>query len=178
VQLSGEFTARHRLAPGVRRVPAGPQRVEGPPVKRLTVVWQPPGQAHSVRTQFATMAAHLPVPAESTAIPMRSHAPKRSLLVEWRLGGPTPRAYWLTNIGDRPVGELATLVKLAPHARYDLDELASTVGLGHHEGRSFGGWHHHVTLVSVAQAFLVLDAVCEPGGSTIPDHIRNSQFCW
>ena len=34
----------------------------------------------------------------------------------------------------------------APHA----------LGLDHFEGRSFKGWHHHVTLVSAAHAFVTL----------------------
>jgi SRSO17 transposase len=29
------------------------------------------------------------------------------------------------------------------------------VGLRHFEGRSYIGWHHHVTLVSMAHAFAV-----------------------
>jgi SRSO17 transposase len=31
------------------------------------------------------------------------------------------------------------------------------VGLHHFEGRSCRGWHHHVTLVTLAYAFLVLE---------------------
>ena len=31
------------------------------------------------------------------------------------------------------------------------------VGLDHFEGRSWQGWHHHVTLVSLAYAFLALE---------------------
>jgi SRSO17 transposase len=31
-----------------------------------------------------------------------------------------------------------------------------SLGLDHFEGRSFGGWHHHVTLVSLAHAFVTL----------------------
>jgi SRSO17 transposase len=178
VQLSSEFTARHRMAPEVRRVTTGPPRVDQRTVKRLTVVWQHPAATHSVRSQFAVLPVHLPVPIDPTVATARSAASRRSLLIEWRLGGSTPRGYWLTNMTDRPVAELATLVKLGPQARHDLDELGATVGLGDHEGRSFGGWHHHVTLVSVAQTFQVLDALCEPGQAIVPDHVRNSQFSW
>jgi SRSO17 transposase len=31
------------------------------------------------------------------------------------------------------------------------------VGLDHFEGRSWQGWHHHVTLVTLAYAFLMLE---------------------
>ena len=30
----------------------------------------------------------------------------------------------------------------------------------HYEGRSFGGWHHHVTLVAVGHGFLSLERLC------------------
>ncbi|MFE7276477.1 IS701 family transposase, partial [Streptomyces sp. NPDC057623] len=30
------------------------------------------------------------------------------------------------------------------------------LGLDHFEGRTWRGWHHHVTLVTAAQAFLTL----------------------
>ena len=33
---------------------------------------------------------------------------------------------------------------------HDYRELKDALGLDHFEGRSFRGWHHHVTLVSVA----------------------------
>jgi SRSO17 transposase len=39
---------------------------------------------------------------------------------------------------------------------HDDRELKDALGLDHFEGRSFKGWHHHVTLVSVAHAFVTL----------------------
>ncbi|KDA40422.1 hypothetical protein BMG523Draft_04779 [Frankia sp. BMG5.23] len=35
---------------------------------------------------------------------------------------------------------------------HDYRELKDGLGLDHFEGRTFTGWHRHVTLVSVAQA--------------------------
>jgi hypothetical protein len=35
--------------------------------------------------------------------------------------------------------------------------MKGALGLDHFEGRGFGGWHHHVTLVSVAHGFLILE---------------------
>lgn len=113
---------------------------------RTTVVWQPPTQPHPVRSQFATVPA----------------SPARSMLLEWKLGAPTPRAYWLTNMTDRTAAELGALAKIVPKAQHDLAHLTESVGLGHHEGRSFGGWHHHVTLVSAAQSFKVLQDLQSP----------------
>jgi SRSO17 transposase len=31
------------------------------------------------------------------------------------------------------------------------------LGLDHYEGRNWTGWHHHVTLVMLAHAFLTLE---------------------
>ena len=39
----------------------------------------------------------------------------------------------------------------------DYRELKDALGLDHFEGRSYPGWNHHVTLVSVAHAFLTLE---------------------
>jgi SRSO17 transposase len=36
------------------------------------------------------------------------------------------------------------------------------LGLDHFEGRSFAGWHHHVTLVAVAHGFLTLERLRRP----------------
>jgi SRSO17 transposase len=35
--------------------------------------------------------------------------------------------------------------------------LKGALGLDHFEGRGWAGWHHHVTLVSVAHRFLILE---------------------
>jgi SRSO17 transposase len=39
---------------------------------------------------------------------------------------------------------------------HDYRELKHGLGLDHFEGRTWRGWHHHVTLVTAAQAFLTL----------------------
>ena len=35
-----------------------------------------------------------------------------------------------------------------------------------------------VTLVSAAQTFRVLESMCQPGQSTVPDEVRKTEFCW
>jgi SRSO17 transposase len=78
------------------------------------------------------------------------------LLIEWPEGEAEPTKYWLAQLGcDRP--GLRRLVKIA-HARWriemDYRELKDELGLDHFEGRHWLGWHHHVTLVTLAYAFL------------------------
>ncbi|MDG4790326.1 hypothetical protein O7626_31145 [Micromonospora sp. WMMD1102] len=39
---------------------------------------------------------------------------------------------------------------------HDYRELKTGLGLDHYEGRTWQGWHHHITLVSAVHAFLTL----------------------
>ena len=39
---------------------------------------------------------------------------------------------------------------------HDCRELKTGLGIDHFEGRSFTGWHRHVTLVGLAQAFVTM----------------------
>jgi len=81
------------------------------------------------------------------------------LLMEWPEGEAEPTKYWLAQLGARPPA-LCRLVKMA-HARWriemDYRELKAELGLDHFEGRPWLGWHHHVTLVTLAYAFLRLE---------------------
>ncbi len=78
------------------------------------------------------------------------------LLVEWPEGKTEPTKYWLAQLGPGSPG-LRRLVRTA-HARWriemDYRELKEELGLDHFEGRHWLGWHHHVTLVTLAYAFL------------------------
>jgi SRSO17 transposase len=89
--------------------------------------------------------------------------PTRWLLVEWPTDKPEPIKYWLSNLAqDTPMVELVRLGKLRWRVEQDYRELKGALGLDHFEGRSFGGWHHHVTLVSVAHGFLTLERLGRP----------------
>ncbi|KUM75350.1 IS701 family transposase [Streptomyces curacoi] len=64
-----------------------------------------------------------------------------------------PGAVWLTNLPHR---RLADAVKLTPHAAgpaVAVTAMARWFGLLDFEGRSFPGWHHHMSLVSAAYAY-------------------------
>src|SRR5207302_4245176 len=45
---------------------------------------------------------------------------------------------------------------------HDYRELKDALGLDHFEGRNYRGWNHHVTLVSIAHAFLTLERTRRP----------------
>ncbi len=85
------------------------------------------------------------------------------LLAEWPQREPKPVSYWLSNLpADTPMVELVRLGKLRWRIEQDYRELKGALGLDHFEGRSFGGWHHHVTLVSAAHGFLTLERLRRP----------------
>jgi SRSO17 transposase len=76
------------------------------------------------------------------------------LLAEWPLGEPEPTDYWLSNLPtDTPLRVLVRLAKIRWRIEHDYRELKHGLGLDHFEGRSLAGWHRHVTLAAVAQAF-------------------------
>ena len=84
--------------------------------------------------------------------------PLRWLLAEWPNGADEPTDYWLSSLPtDTPIAELVRLGKLRWRIEHDYRELKDALGLDHFEGRSYRGWHHHVTLVSIAHAFLTLE---------------------
>jgi SRSO17 transposase len=87
----------------------------------------------------------------------REELPLRWLLCQWPEGEAEPSKYWLANLpAETPLEELVRLAKLRWRIELDYRELKDALGLDHFEGRSFRGWHHHVTLVSLAHAFLTL----------------------
>jgi SRSO17 transposase len=83
--------------------------------------------------------------------------PEVWLIAEWPPDAPEPVKYWLSNLDART--SLKTLVRLAKlrwRVEHDYRELKTGLGIDHFEGRSFVGWHRHVTLTVLAQAFCTL----------------------
>ncbi|WP_079163222.1 IS701 family transposase [Streptomyces canus] len=77
------------------------------------------------------------------------------LLIEWAADAEAPTDYWLSNLPDDiPIADLVRLAKVRWRIEHDYRELKHGLGLDHFEGRSWPGWHHHVTLVTAAHAFL------------------------
>ncbi|MEU5361977.1 transposase [Streptomyces sp. NPDC005925] len=72
-----------------------------------------------------------------------------------------PARYWITSLIDRSVEEVMALVRGQAAARTALVALRERFGVLDFEGRSFPGWHHHMTMASAAYAFQYLWA--DPG---------------
>jgi SRSO17 transposase len=80
------------------------------------------------------------------------------LLAEWPPDSEVPTDYWLATLpADTRLPELVRLAKLRWRIEHDYRELKHGLGLDHFEGRSYRGLNHHLTLVSVAHAFLTLE---------------------
>jgi SRSO17 transposase len=85
------------------------------------------------------------------------------LLAERPAGSDEPTDYWISNLpADTPIEHLVALAKLRWRVEQDYRELKDALGLDHFEGRSRTGWHHHVTLVSIAHGFLTLERLRRP----------------
>ncbi|MEW2615953.1 IS701 family transposase [Streptomyces sp. NPDC047880] len=79
------------------------------------------------------------------------------LLAEWPASESEPVQFWLSDLPeDTPLTTLVRLAKLRWRIEHDYREMKQALGLAHFEGRTWSGWHHHVTLVSVAHAFCTL----------------------
>jgi SRSO17 transposase len=79
------------------------------------------------------------------------------LLAEWPPEADEPADYWLSTLPpDTPTEELVRLAKIRWRIEHDYRELKTGLGLDHFEGRSFTGWHRHVTLAALAQAFCTM----------------------
>jgi SRSO17 transposase len=79
------------------------------------------------------------------------------LLAEWPPQAEEPSGYWLSTLpGNTSLAELVRLAKIRWRVEHDYRELKTGLGLDHFEGRSWTGWHRHVTLAVLAQAFCTM----------------------
>ncbi|HEV3498236.1 MAG TPA: IS701 family transposase [Actinomycetes bacterium] len=77
------------------------------------------------------------------------------LLAEWPTEAAEPTDYWLATLPEGTgLAELVRLAKIRWRIEHDYRELKTGLGLDHFEGRTWSGWHRHVTLVTAAQLFL------------------------
>src|ERR1017187_2036740 len=79
------------------------------------------------------------------------------LLVQWPEEEKEPTRYFLCDLP--PSTTLRRLVRAAK-SRWKIEQdylqLKDELGLDHYEGRNWAGWHHHVSMVMMAHAFLTM----------------------
>jgi SRSO17 transposase len=85
--------------------------------------------------------------------------PGEELLIEWSEKSDEPVKFWLSNLDPCRTTWRGLVRKAKGRFRVEQDyrEMKREVGLDHFEGRSWQGWYHHVTLVTMAYAFLMLE---------------------
>jgi len=89
--------------------------------------------------------------------------PEQWLLIEWPRGEAEPTKYFLSTLpAATALKELVRVAKLRWRIERDYQELKQELGLGHFEGRSWRGFHHHATLCIAAYAFLLAQRIAAP----------------
>ena len=80
------------------------------------------------------------------------------LLIEWRVGESEPSNYFFSSLPKAK--SLKKFVRIAMQ-RWRIErtyqDLKGELGLDHYEGRSFRGWHHHVSVALCCYAFIVAE---------------------
>jgi SRSO17 transposase len=80
------------------------------------------------------------------------------LVMEWRDGEAEPSKYHLTTLPRRmSKKEIVRIIKERWRTEQVYEEMKGELGFDHFEGRSFQGWHHHVSVVLCCYAFVVAE---------------------
>src|SRR6516165_3922552 len=114
-----------------------------------TITWRE-GTNNVLRSRFAR------VQVRTAPIRRAAERPEETLLIEWPEGEDAPTKYWLSTV-DKNISfrALVDLAKMRWRVERDYQELKQVVGLGHYEGRSWPGFHHHGTLCIAVYGFLI-----------------------
>jgi SRSO17 transposase len=80
------------------------------------------------------------------------------LVIEWPQHENQPIHYFLSTLpADIAFSALVEVIKMRWRIERDYLELKQELGLGHYEGRSWRGFHHHASLCIAAYGFLMLE---------------------
>ncbi len=141
-----------------------------------------PSRARSRASAFARASVRVRTAHKHTQ--GRAPGPEEWFLYEWPAEEAEPTKFWLSNLPAKmPLKELVRLAKLRWRVERDYQELKEEIGLDHFEGRSWRGFHHHVTLCAAAHAFLALNRALfppanqalDPAAGAAPPPARASQ---
>lgn len=82
------------------------------------------------------------------------------LVLEWPEGEEKPTKFTLTSLPRRMTKkQIVRILKERWRTERAYEELKGELGLDHFEGRSFPGWHHHISVVLCCYAFVVSERV-------------------
>lgn len=98
------------------------------------------------------------------------------LVMEWRDGEDEPTKFHLTTLGRRmSKKEIVRTIKERWRTERVYQEMKGELGFDHFEGRSFTGWHHHVSVVLCCYAFVVSERLRRFPPSTITSDVGEDQ---
>jgi SRSO17 transposase len=118
--------------------------------KLRTFTWRE-GSKVALRSRFARVR----VVVERDDGPPR---PAQWLLIEWPDGESAPTKFVLSTMPkSTSCKQLVRTFKSRWRIERSYQDLKGELGLDHYEGRSFLGWHHHVSVVLACYAFLVAE---------------------
>jgi len=108
----------------------------------------------------ARFAARRVVPAFEEASLPADDREELWLLVEWRDGETEPSNYFLSSLPKRMTKkQLIRIVMQRWRTERVYEDLKGELGFDHFEGRSFPGWHHHISVVMCCYAFVIAERV-------------------
>lgn len=176
VQVSGDMTAwtedPHPAEPPMKRGGTVPRTrlyaKELPPVRSLREIandlpssrWKNITWREGIKGPLSSRFARVMVWMANGLVQGKTmEVPREELLIEWPSAHETPLKFWLSSLPPRRTSFRSLTRKAKGRFRIEQDyqEMKGEVGLDHFEGRSWQGWHHHVTLVTLAYAFLVME---------------------
>ena len=80
------------------------------------------------------------------------------LIVEWPDSEDKPSKFFLSTLPSRmSKKEIVRILKERWRTERMYQDLKEELGLDHFEGRSFPGWHHHISVVLTCAAFIVAE---------------------
>ena len=133
------------------------------------ITWRE-GTNDRLRSRFARVRVH------TSPTRGRRERPEETLLIEWPGDEAKPTKYWLSTLDENiSFRELVDTAKMRWRVERDYQELKQEVGLGHFEGRSWPGFHHHGTLCIAIYGYLISEremippsGPCSAGGLKRP----------
>jgi hypothetical protein len=161
VRISGTMALRvwEPALAGYGSTVASAHRIAGAAqAKARTTTWLDPVPPAGQMTRAVTTRVALPDSVPNRRDGRRGAPSGSGLLLVGAAGGPhRSEELWLTNMTTGSAPGLLNLRSLISHVEHDLEEVSDSVGLLDYAGRSFQGWHRHITLASVAHAVVGLD---------------------
>lgn len=97
------------------------------------------------------------------------------LVIEWPEGESEPADYWFSTAPRTTAKKhLVRTLKERYRTERTYEDLKGELGLDHFEGRSYAGWHHHVSCVLACNAFIQSERLRRAPPSAVWAHLAES----